>query len=306
MKSSRNNDSTVYQYKSELLRVINPYRRKSLYREATESLVSLPRQVLFAYLYYFVLFFLASIISSIRPFLMLGIFFGVLLVIWDEVNRLDYLSQRRSVKSKSALFVEVVDMEASNILDLLHRQLEGLTNEDIAWLSEVGSSRQVLPNEILIHEKQPVSSLFIILSGKFEVSTTSVQKLPLGNLATNRVHLSIVDSKVIGEMSFVEGEDYLPSATVKAVSESWVWSISKAMLSERISREPDFGMRFYKVLCSILSNRLRSANELRTENEGKPVKERSRFNLFHGRNSNSYPFVELTPGMVLFMIDSFA
>jgi len=284
--------------------------KKSLYRDSLSAFSSLPKQALFVYVYFFALAFLASVVVFFRHFLLIGIFLGAMWVFWDELNHLASTDRARLKKAKNALLVEVDTSMNSDILKLL-RQLEGMTEEDVIWMSEVGSEKQIEPDEILIHEKQPIGALYIVLGGRFEVSTTSSNRVSLGNLDVDKVRLSVVDSQIIGEMSFVKKQDYLPSATVKAVSKSRVWSIPKSVLTEKIKDDPNFGVRFYQVLALILVNRLHSANELSVANRSKPSNEpwtvkttKWIFSLFfRPKQPNTSSFVDLTPGMLLVMFD---
>ena len=60
-------------------------------------------------------------------------------------------------------------------------------------------------------------------------------------------------------MSYVNEDP--PSATVKSLSECIVHSISREKINEKINNDPEFGMRFYKALATMLSDRLRHAQD---------------------------------------------
>ncbi|MCG8366608.1 MAG: cyclic nucleotide-binding domain-containing protein [Pseudanabaenales cyanobacterium] len=279
--------------------------RNSLYRDLLSSLVSLPIQAFFAYLYYFILTLILSVVDFLKPFLMLGVFLGLILVSWFAANRLASTTSLKVRENTEALLVEV-EMDMIKDVPEMLRQLKGLTREDIIWMSEVGSKKKILPNEILIHEQQPIDALYIILSGTFEVSTTSRSKFSPPKLSSGKVQLSIVDSHIIGEMSFIREDSYLPSANVKAIKESWVWSIPSSVLRDKIAVESDFGTRFYKFLGSILADRLDSSNKLRSASKSAESEKQKKFRLFLHRQKPSYssPLTNLTPGMLLFMIDT--
>ena len=65
----------------------------------------------------------------------------------------------------------------------------------------------------------------------------------------------IAAGEVLGEMSFVDGR--LPSATVKAIDDTLVLSISKEKLNEKLEQDVLFSLRFYRAVTKFLSTRLR-------------------------------------------------
>ena len=279
--------------------------RNSLYRDLVSSLVSLPKQAFFTYLYCFILVFTLSVVDFLKPFLLIvGVLLGLILISWSEVNRLASTVGFKFRENVEALLVEV-EMDIRRDVPEMLRQLKGLTREDIIWMIQVGAEKKILPNEVLIHEQQPIDALYIILSGTFEVSTTNRKKFSPPKFSPEEVRLSIVDSQIIGEMSFIREDSYLPSANVKAIKESWVWSIPRSVLRDKIARESDFAARFYKFLGFILADRLDSSNKLRSASESAKSDKQKRWRLFHRqRPLDSYPLTNLTPGMLLFMIDS--
>jgi CRP/FNR family transcriptional regulator, cyclic AMP receptor protein len=121
-----------------------------------------------------------------------------------------------------------------------------LTDEDAEWMGRVGQRRRVAPGEVLIHEGRHVAPLYILLSGKVEVSASGV-----GKVATMEV------GDVFGEMSFVDAMP--PSATVRAEQPSIVLAVDKGELARRIGEDAAFGCRFYRALAIFLSDRLRAA-----------------------------------------------
>ena len=277
--------------------------KRIIYRESLASFSSLPKQVFLAYIYIAALIFMVSAAGLPKYFLVIGLFLGVLVVIWDETKRLSSLDRYKAIKNRTTLLVKVDKNMNSDVLEML-RQLKGMNEEDVAWMHKVGFKVHIKPDGILIHEKEPINSLYIVLSGKFEVSTTSKKKFVFRNLSSDKVSLSVVDSQVIGEMSFVEEQNYLPSATVKAMSDSWVWSIPKSVLKKKLEDDSLFASRFYKVLTLILANRLRSTNELRAVSENQVKREQRQFNLFPKLSQQDMlPIADVTPGLALFMFD---
>lgn len=121
-----------------------------------------------------------------------------------------------------------------------------LTDEDVEWIGRIGLRIRVPAGEALINEGQHVPHLYILLSGRAEVSVSGV-----GKVASMEV------GDVFGEMSFVDAMP--PSATVRVETPSIVLAIDKTELSRHLEEDPSFGYRFYRALAIFLSDRLRAA-----------------------------------------------
>lgn len=238
---------------------------ETLYGNLLSLLTSLSRQAIFAYTYCFVLVLVVSFIEPLRPLLTLGLLLGLLGLILIEMNTADstYKESR-----KNALILRIKMSDSKDIPAILERQLQGLWEEDISWMIENGSEREISSKEVLIREDEPLEALYIALEGVFKVSTKSNKVIPkifdkfLPTRFTSRGSLvSTVRCGVFGEMSFIRSP-YLPSATVEANSNSLVWSVSKCSLEEKISSDPEFGARFYKFVGVVMADRLELSNKL--------------------------------------------
>jgi CRP/FNR family cyclic AMP-dependent transcriptional regulator len=118
-------------------------------------------------------------------------------------------------------------------------------DEDIAWMTQVGTKQKILPEQYLIKKRERLTSIYLVLDGMFSVelkSSLSIAKVKSG--------------EVLGEMSFVE-ED-LPSVDVKADKPSSVICIDHEFMLERFDQVPGFKARFYNAMCLCLSSRLRA------------------------------------------------
>ena len=58
----------------------------------------------------------------------------------------------------------------------------------------------------------------------------------------------------MGETPFIDGR--LPSATVKAIEDSLVLTIPRQQLAAKLQQDIGFASRFYRVIATLLSNRL--------------------------------------------------
>ncbi|MGF1458912.1 MAG: cyclic nucleotide-binding domain-containing protein [Leptolyngbyaceae cyanobacterium] len=121
-----------------------------------------------------------------------------------------------------------------------------LEDEDIDWLVAAGDRQELLTNEILIREGEPIDAIYLILSGCFVVAIERSQGTPIAKLTSG---------EVVGEMSFV---DHLPpSATVVATEQAVVLTIQRDMLEQKLDQDMSFAKRWYQALAVLLSVRLR-------------------------------------------------
>ena len=123
-----------------------------------------------------------------------------------------------------------------------------LNDDDVEWMLGAGKRRFVPAGEIVIEQGVPVDAVFILLEGRLAVWLRP-RKGPEREIA--RLHAG----EIVGEMSFVDARP--PSATVKALEDSTVFAISKAVLNAKLAADPGFAARFYRALAIYLSTTVR-------------------------------------------------
>jgi CRP/FNR family cyclic AMP-dependent transcriptional regulator len=123
-----------------------------------------------------------------------------------------------------------------------------LNDDDIEWLLTAGKKRFIGEGVVLIEQAVPVDSVFILLDGRLAV-WLKPRRGPDRELARLNA------GEIVGEMSFVDARP--PSATVKALEGSTVFSISKAALNAKLTADQGFGARFYRALAIYLSTTVR-------------------------------------------------
>lgn len=134
--------------------------------------------------------------------------------------------------------------------------LNELDEQDVDWLAHVGIQEEISPGSILIHEGQPVDTLYILLEGTLVVSISAIAKREIARLS---------GGEVVGEMSFIDARP--PSATVQTLEKCLVLSIPRKHLTEKLQQDVAFAARFYKALAVLLSYRLRGT----VQQLGEPV-----------------------------------
>ncbi|MEK0179798.1 cyclic nucleotide-binding domain-containing protein [Microcoleus anatoxicus] len=121
-----------------------------------------------------------------------------------------------------------------------------LSDRDIDWMIANGKRTQIKAGTTLITEGKPLEALYIVLDGTLSVFASSVGNKQIG---------TIIAGEVLGEMSFVDGR--LPSASVLALEECLILSISRRLLTEKLEQDVLFSLRFYRAITKFLSSRLR-------------------------------------------------
>jgi CRP/FNR family transcriptional regulator, cyclic AMP receptor protein len=122
-----------------------------------------------------------------------------------------------------------------------------LNDSDLDWMIAFGVRREIESGDVLIHEAQPIDSVFLVLDGVLSVTTRTMG---------NREAARLLSGEIVGEMSFVDARP--PAATVRALEKSRVLAVPRSALQAKLDGEPPFAARFYKALAVLLSDRMRS------------------------------------------------
>ena len=123
-----------------------------------------------------------------------------------------------------------------------------LNDDDVEWMLTAGAKRFVPARGVLIEQGVAVDALFILLEGRLAVWLK-------GKRGPERELARLSSGEIVGEMSFVDARP--PSATVKALEDSTVFALSKAVLNRKLAADPGFAARFYRALAIYLSTTVR-------------------------------------------------
>jgi CRP/FNR family transcriptional regulator, cyclic AMP receptor protein len=122
-----------------------------------------------------------------------------------------------------------------------------LTDLDVEWLVKEGHRTPVRRGDVIIRQRVPVESLYIVLSGEFSVTDERMGGAELARLGSG---------EIVGEMSFIDAAP--PSATVRAEAEGLVLALRRDALQRKLEGDTAFAARFYRALAIFLSDRLRA------------------------------------------------
>jgi CRP-like cAMP-binding protein len=123
-----------------------------------------------------------------------------------------------------------------------------LNDDDIEWMLTAGARRFVPAGGTLIQQGVPVDAVFILLEGRLAVWLQ-------GRKGPEREIARLNAGEIVGEMSFVDARP--PSATVRALEDSTVFAITKALLNAKLASDQGFAARFYRALAIYLSTTVR-------------------------------------------------
>lgn len=137
-----------------------------------------------------------------------------------------------------------------------------LNDSDIDWMIATGSQQKLAANTLLIREGGPVDALYILLDGTMTVSVAEDNHNPLarafavleGGEIPAREIARLSKGEIVGESPFIDA--HLPSATIKAFEDSLVLSIPRQQLAAKLQQDVGFASRFYRVIATLLANRL--------------------------------------------------
>jgi len=149
-----------------------------------------------------------------------------------------------SIKSKKN--IQAVWRKNSEKTSLIFGQL---STDDMTWMNSIGTEIEIPRKALLIEEGTMLDELYIVLCGKLEVSLKSKKDNKIAELCRG---------SVVGEISLIGNRP--TSATVRAIEDSFVLSIPRVALLNRLDRNVEFASRFYHAIAIFLSHRLLGAN----------------------------------------------
>jgi len=130
---------------------------------------------------------------------------------------------------------------------------QGLSAQELRLLATYSTEEEFPPDALVFAEGEPGNGLYIVVDGAVRIS----RMVP----GMGEECLSILGrGEVFGEMALIDEQPR--SADARAhVDGATVFSISRALLEEVLSMDPDAAVQFLTLLCRLLCRRLRAMNE---------------------------------------------
>ncbi len=139
---------------------------------------------------------------------------------------------------------------SGNVVEPLRKVLtlfSDLSESDVIWISNKGQLYRLKPQQTLIRQGDTLPEIFLILAGDASVSVQLDDKEKIVGSSTR--------GELLGEMSMVNSQYNLTTATVRAATGMEAIGIDKAALKDKIQSNTGFGMRFYRGMSRMLSQR---------------------------------------------------
>lgn len=163
--------------------------------------------------------------------------------------------ENEKIQVRSSLWSNIFKAESDEekIFDLLRKfpAFADLKKKELKMIRKLVHVREYLPNEIIFYEGDPGISMFIIESGRVEISHTFKSGI--------KQELALLFAgDFMGEFSaVVEG---LRTATATALTNTRLLIIFRPDLIELINREPDLGVKILLGFTKIFVEKLRNLN----------------------------------------------
>jgi CRP-like cAMP-binding protein len=164
--------------------------------------------------------------------------FGAPLTVWQSGQDEEVGGQR-------------VHLNEETKLDILREQ--GLSAQELRLLAKYSSEKSYAANALIFAEGDRGDSLYIVVDGSVRISRT----VP----GMGEECLTILKrGEVFGELALIDDQPRSADARAHS-SESTVFSISRSLLEEVLSMDPDAAVQFLNLLCRLLCRRLRAMNQ---------------------------------------------
>ncbi len=144
-----------------------------------------------------------------------------------------------------------VELGEETKLDILREQ--GLSAQELRLLAKYSREESFSANSLIVAEGEEGDCLFIVVDGAVRIS-----RMVPG--AGEECLTILTRGEVFGEMALIDEQPR--SADARAhTGGCTIFSISRALLEEVLSMDPDASMQFLNLLCRLLCRRLRAMNE---------------------------------------------
>jgi len=137
-------------------------------------------------------------------------------------------------------------MDSLYLINIINKipLFEGLNEKQAESLIQLCSSTDLKPDDVLMREGSIQSEMFLLLSGRLKV-TVQDQNLIIAN---------IKNVGVIGEIETLLNQPCC--ATVTAETPSRLLKIASTKLTSLFSSDTEMGMKIYRNLCKLLSEKV--------------------------------------------------
>ena len=122
-----------------------------------------------------------------------------------------------------------------------------LDDEDLEWLIENGSAKQLQEGDYLLRQGIPVEAMYFLLTGTLSVELEKPRPRQLAEIESG---------EVVGEISLLDSRP--STASIRALDESLLLEIRHDALKPKLETDLGLQARLYKSLGMFLAQRMRS------------------------------------------------
>jgi CRP-like cAMP-binding protein len=140
--------------------------------------------------------------------------------------------------------------------------LRDLDESELRTFLGIAHRVQFPRGKIILKEGEVGDTMYIIAEGTVEVSKTLVMKLAREDFQDRDkilTKLSAEDHAIFGEVALFEQNKR--TATVVALTDCWLWEISKSDFLRLAEQNPRIGYKITRNITQLLCSRLRKADE---------------------------------------------
>lgn len=140
--------------------------------------------------------------------------------------------------------------------------LQNLDESELRTFLGIARRVQFPRGKMILKEGEVGDTMYIIAEGTVEVSKTLVMKMAREDFQDRDkilTKLSSEDHAIFGEVALFEQNKR--TATVVALTDCWLWEISKSDFLRLAEQNPRIGYKITRNIAQLLCSRLRKANE---------------------------------------------
>jgi len=140
--------------------------------------------------------------------------------------------------------------------------LQNLDESELRTFLGIARRVQFPRGKMILKEGEVGDTMYIIAEGTVEVSKTLVMKLAREDFQDRDkilTKLSAEDHAIFGEVALFEQNKR--TATVVALTDCWLWEISKSDFLRLAEQNPRLGYKITRNITQLLCSRLRKADE---------------------------------------------
>lgn len=168
-------------------------------------------------------------------------------------------------------------METARLEEVAPKLAQRIGSRNAPVLAALVNERELAAGEVLIADRAPVSSLFLVVSGELRVDMGgATQTLEIGSLGTG---------KWVGEISLFD-DDSTSTARVTAAAPSRVLELPHASFWAARAEHPDLVNVLTKELVDLMSERLRSTRALLSDGADEGIGASATSRADRGANRN--------------------